>query len=93
MSASSITMYRSPKYIALYKRAAQDDADAKIGELSFSLRAKVRNVPTDHDDIHLSNPRLYYEAKGDKNPSEHFDSSAKILRLERRRLSRKLANI
>jgi hypothetical protein len=92
MSASKITMHRSPKYLSLFKAIAKDKADTLAGdcEFPFVFRAKLRNTPTDHDALHITKIRKFYEAAGDPSPSDNFDTSNKINRLRQRRISRKL---
>ena len=92
MSASKITMFRSPRHLSLLKAIAKDKADTLAGdcEFPFVFRGKLRCTPTDRDDLRITGIRKFYEAAGDPLPSENFDTRNKINRLRQRRVSRKL---
>lgn len=90
MAARKMNPYRHPRYLHIFRQAACDVADAKVGELSFSLRGKVLNTPDDWEDMPLSRVRKLYELDSD-NTMTAFDSRNKINRLRLRRQARKLA--
>lgn len=92
MSASKITGYRSPRHLAIFREIAKDKADTLAGdcEFPFVFRGKLRQTPTDLDDLRITKTKKYYECT-ERDPSEwySFDTSKKINRLRQRRVSRK----
>ena len=80
--------YRSPRFLGVHRQGSAAEADLKAGELVTLIRAKVRNTPTDRNDLHVLNVRRFYaENKYDWN--SRFDSTDKISRLRDRRIARK----
>ena len=91
MSARKISCFRNPRFIGVHRQAAIDKADAKVEEISFSLRGKVKNTPSNWDDIQFSKVRAYYEACPPSWKPEFYESREKIVRLSNRRISRKIS--
>lgn len=91
MSARKVSCFRNPRFIGVHRQAAADTADALTGELAFSLRGKVKNTPTNYDDLPFSKLRAFYEASKDSWKPELYESKEKIVRLSNRRISRKIS--
>jgi hypothetical protein len=91
MPARKINPYRRPRSLHIHRQEAKDVADAKAGELSFSLRGKTLNTPDAWDDKPITNVRRLYELDPRPWHDSKFDSNDKIIRLRQRRLARKLA--
>jgi hypothetical protein len=79
--------FRTPKFMHYFRQIAADESEDIC---LFNLRAKLRNCPTDREDIHHKNVRKLYEIKGDEYSPHNFDSTDKIRRLTQRRKARKL---
>jgi len=91
MSARKISCCRNPRFIGVHRQVAIDKADAKVGELTIPLRGKVRNTPTNWEDIQISKLRTLYETCVGVWKPEFYESTEKIVRLSNRRISRKIS--
>jgi len=91
MSARKISCFRNPRFIGVHRQAAADKANSLVGELTIPLRGKVKNTPTNYDDIQFSKVRAYYEACPPSWKPEFYESKEKIVRLRNRRISRKIS--
>jgi hypothetical protein len=91
MSARKISCFRNPRFIGVHRQAAADSAEALAGELAFSLRGKVKNTPTNYDDMPFSKLRLFYETSVGSWKPEFYETKEKIIRLRNRRISRSIS--
>jgi hypothetical protein len=92
MSARKLGVFRKPVTLSLLRQVEADIADKKVGELVVETRA--RYIPTEYDDLHISDKQgLRDRAQGQVWLAwcARADSRQKILRLENRRVARKLA--